>query len=76
MPLELPFALKTCSRKSWLKTVLFQIVVLNRFCDLDFDNILLFLGSISAALSCLVYPSRKERGLISRTAAGNRAMLF
>ena len=76
MPLELPFALKTCSRKSWLKTVLFQIVVLNRFCDLNFDNILLFLCSISAALSCLVYPSREERGLISRTAAGNRAMLF
>ena len=38
-----------------------------------------FLGSISAALSCPVYvPPRKEssgeeRGLVSRTAAGNRA---
>ena len=33
-----------------------------------------YFGSISAALSCLVYPpSGKERGLISRTAAGNRA---
>ena len=34
------------------------------------------LGSISAALSCLVYPPREfgeERGLLSRTAAGNRA---
>ena len=32
------------------------------------------LGSISAALSCLVYPpSGQERGLLSRTAAGNRA---
>ena len=33
------------------------------------------LGSISAALSCLVYPphSGEERGLVSRTAAGNRA---
>ena len=34
------------------------------------------LGSISAALSCLVYPPREhsgeERGLISRKAAGNR----
>jgi len=31
-------------------------------------------GSISAALSCAVYiPQRKERGLLSRTAAGNRA---
>ena len=40
----------------------------------------LLVGSISAALSCPVYPPRKEssssgeeRGLISRTAAGNRA---
>ena len=35
-----------------------------------------YLGSISAALSCLVYPPREfgeERGLLSRTAAGNRA---
>ena len=32
------------------------------------------IGSISTALSCLVYPrGRPERGLISRTAAGNRA---
>ena len=36
------------------------------------------LGSISAALSCLVYLPREEysgeeRGLITRTAAGNRA---
>ena len=31
------------------------------------------IGSISAALSCLVYPPREEeRGLLSRTAAGNR----
>ena len=37
------------------------------------------MGSISAALSCLVYPPREssgeERGLISRTAAGNRAYI-
>ena len=34
----------------------------------------LSLDSISAALSCLVCPpSGEERGLISRTAAGNRA---
>ena len=35
------------------------------------------IGSISAAFSCLVYPpsSGEERGLISRTAAGNRAYL-
>ena len=38
-------------------------------------------GSISAALSCLVYPPREEessgeeRGLLSRTAAGNRVYL-
>ena len=36
------------------------------------------IGSISAALSCLVYPPREEssgeeRGLLPRTAAGNRA---
>ena len=32
------------------------------------------LGSIPAALLCLVYPPREEeRGLLSRTAAGNRA---
>ena len=33
------------------------------------------LGSISAALSCLVYPphSEEECGLLFRTAAGNRA---
>ena len=30
------------------------------------------LGSIFAALSCLVYPG-EERGLLYRTAAGNRA---
>ena len=33
-------------------------------------------GSISADLSCQVYPPRvrgEERGLLSRTAAGNRA---
>ena len=39
----------------------------------------IYLGSISAALSCPVYvpprkePSGEERGLLSRTAAGNRA---
>ena len=36
------------------------------------------IGLISAALSCLVYPpllSGTERGLLSRTAAGNRAYL-
>ena len=38
----------------------------------------LLLGSIFVALSCLVYPPREEpseedRGLLSRTTAGNRA---
>ena len=44
----------------------------------SFVNVIQHVGSISAALSCLVYPPREEpseeeRRLISATAAGNQA---
>ena len=48
----------------------------------NFVNAPCYLGSISAALSCPVYvpprkeSSGKERGLFSRTAAGNRAYML